>query len=118
MSSIEIFKHEKDTVPFSAGQIVFREGEPGDVMYVVQEGEVEITLDDQVLETAGPGGLVGEMALVDTSRRSATAVAKTDCKLVAIDETKFKVHVHHTPFFAVQVMRIMADRLRRMNELV
>ena len=118
MSTIEIFKHETDTVPYSAGQIIFSEGEPGDVMYVVQEGEVEITLDGHVLETAGPGGLVGEMALVDTAHRSATAVAKTDCKLVAIDETKFKVHVHHTPFFAVQVMRIMADRLRRMNELV
>jgi CRP/FNR family cyclic AMP-dependent transcriptional regulator len=62
--------------------------------------------------------IVGEMALVDTSHRSPTAVAKTDCKLVPLDETKFKVHVHHTPFFAVQVMRIMANRLRRMNEMV
>lgn len=118
MSSIEIFKHEENTVPYAAGQTIFSEGEPGDVMYVVQEGEVEVRLGDRLLETAGPGGLVGEMALVDTSHRSATAVAKTDCKLVALDETKFKIHVHHTPFFAVQVMRIMADRLRRMNELV
>lgn len=58
------------------------------------------------------------MALVDRTARSATAVAKTDCKLVALDETRFKSHVHRTPFFAIQVMRVMADRLRRMNEKV
>jgi CRP/FNR family cyclic AMP-dependent transcriptional regulator len=118
MSTVDIFKHEENSESYPAGQVIFEEGQPGDVMYVVQEGEVEIRLGDRVLETVGPGGIVGEMALVDTSHRSATAVAKTDCKLVPLDETKFKVHVHHTPFFAVQVMRIMANRLRRMNEMV
>jgi CRP-like cAMP-binding protein len=87
-------------------------------MYVVQAGEVDILVGDKRMETSGPGGVIGEMALIDTNHRSATAVAKTDCTLVPIDETKFKVVVHNTPFFAIQVMRVMADRLRRMNELV
>jgi len=118
MSTVEIFKHEENTISFSAGDTIFKEGEPGDVMYVVKAGQVDIVIGDHVLESAGPGGVVGEMALIDTTHRSATAVAKTDCGLVPLDETKFKVHVHHTPFFAVQVMRVMADRLRRMNESV
>jgi CRP-like cAMP-binding protein len=100
---------------FSAGQIVFREGEPGEVMYIVQQGEVDILLRDHLLETVGPGGILGEMALIDTTSRSATAIAKTDCKLVPINQARFKVHVHHTPYFALQVMQVMADRLRRMN---
>lgn len=118
MAQVNIFKNEKEVVIYSAGQIIFKEGEPGDVMYVIQEGEVEILIGDKVLETVSEGGVVGEMALIDTTYRSATARAKSDCKLVPLDETRFKVYVHNTPFFAVQVMRIMADRLRRMNETV
>jgi CRP-like cAMP-binding protein len=56
--------------------------------------------------------------LIDTSPRSATVQAVTNCTLVPLDETRFKVQVHHTPFFAIQVMRVMADRLRKMNQMV
>jgi CRP/FNR family cyclic AMP-dependent transcriptional regulator len=118
MAAVNIFKNETDVVSFAAGAVICQEGEPGDTMYVVQQGEVDILVNGRVMETAGPGGVIGEMALVDASRRSAAAVAKTDCILVPLDETKFKIVVHNTPFFAIQVMRVMADRLRRMNELV
>jgi CRP-like cAMP-binding protein len=115
MVKVDLFQHEQQYQLFSAGQTIFQEGEPGDVMYVVQEGEADILLRDHLLETVGPGGILGEMALIDTTSRSATAVARTDCKLVPINQTRFKVHVHHTPYFALQVMRVMADRLRQMN---
>jgi CRP-like cAMP-binding protein len=118
MAAVNIFKNETDVVSFFAGEVICKEGEPGDTMYVIQTGEVDIQVDGKLMETAGPGGVFGEMALIDTSQRSATAMAKTDCTLVPIDETKFKIVVHNTPFFAIQVMRVMADRLRRMNELV
>ena len=68
---------------------------------------------DVLVETIGPGGIFGEMAIIDKSPRSATVVARSDCRLVALDETKFMQHVHRTPFFAIQVMRIMTERLRR-----
>jgi CRP-like cAMP-binding protein len=116
MTTVNIFKHEEDAVTVPADQTIFREGETGDVMYVVQEGEVDITIRDRLLETVGPGGVIGEMALIDSSARSATAVTRTDCKLVPLDEERFKIQVHHTPFFAIQVMRVMAGRLRRMDE--
>ena len=118
MATVNIFRHEQHTQQFPAGQVIFNQGEPGEVMYVVQEGEVDIFIGERLLETTGPGGVIGEMALVDHTARSATAVAKTDCKLVPLDETRFKTQVHQTPFFAVQVMRILADRLRRADKLL
>lgn len=116
--TINTFRHETDVVTFAAGQTLFSEGDPGDVMYVVQEGEVDIVIQSRLVETVGPGGVVGEMALIDGSYRSGSAIAKTDCKLVPLDETRFKVYVHNTPFFAIQVMRVMASRLRHMDKLL
>lgn len=116
MVTMNMFQHGQQSQSFSAGQFIFQAGQPGEVMYVVQEGEVDLIYHNQLLETVGPGGILGEMALLDTAPRSATAVARTDCKLVSINQARFKVHIHHTPYFALEVMRIMADRLRRMNE--
>lgn len=65
------------------------------------------------LDSLGPGGVFGEMALIDKSPRTATVRARSDCRVVPIDEARFMNHVHRTPFFAIQVMRIMNERLRR-----
>lgn len=118
MAKIEIFKYvdESDVIP--AGSIIFKEGDSGNLMYVIQEGEANIIVNGQIVETIGPGGIVGEMALIAPSPRSATVTAKTECKVVPIDEGKFKILVHHTPFFALQVMRVMANRLRNMNDQI
>lgn len=116
MTIFNIFQHESQTETFTAGQLIFRQGEPGEVMYVVQEGEVELWLDESVLETVGPGGIFGETALLNPTVYSVTAIARTECRSVPLNQTRFKVHVHHTPYFALQVMQIMADRLRRMNQ--
>lgn len=104
-----------ETEAFSAGQAIFREGDHGDAMYVVKEGEVSIVVHDKVIETVGPGEVVGEMALIDKRPRSATAMAKTDCRVVRIDEQRFTFLVQQTPYFALEVMRAMASRLRRMD---
>jgi CRP-like cAMP-binding protein len=108
-TTIEIFKHEKNVQYFAAG-------DEGHVMYVVQAGEVDVMAGVSLIETIGPGGIFGEMALIDKSPRSASVVARTDCRLVPIDEIRFMQHVHRTPFFALQVMRIMTERLRRRME--
>lgn len=118
MTSVSMFKYEKNTVEVKAGHELFREGDEADLMYVVQHGELDVLLNDKVIETITEGGVVGEMALVDSSPRSATIVAKTDCILVPFDEAAFKSHVHTTPYFALQVMRIMVSRLRQMMQLV
>jgi CRP-like cAMP-binding protein len=68
------------------------------------------------METLSGGGVFGEMALIDGSPRSATVRAKTDCEVAPINEKTFLFLVHETPFFAIAVMRTLADRLRRMDE--
>jgi CRP/FNR family cyclic AMP-dependent transcriptional regulator len=118
MVTIDLFRNEEDTQPFAAGQKIFGEGDSGDVMYVVVEGQVDLQVKGRLVEELGPGGVLGEMALIDTGTRSATAVAKTDCKLVAISEKRFQFLVRQTPNFALQLMRIIADRLRRMDRLL
>ncbi len=109
------FHHAEDVTPFSAGQRVFSVGDPGDVMYAVRDGEVEVIVQDKVVEVVGPGGVFGEMALIDKQPRSATAVCRTDCQLIPINETRFKFLVQQTPFFAVEVMRLLVRRLRQMD---
>ena len=102
---------------FAAGDVIFSEGDTGDVMYVVRSGEVSIEHKGHVMEIIGGGGIFGEMALIDGSPRSATVRAKTDCKVVPISEKTFLFLVHETPYFAIAVMRTLAGRLRHMNEI-
>jgi CRP/FNR family cyclic AMP-dependent transcriptional regulator len=106
---------DKEALAFTAGQPVFTAGEQGDAMYIVLEGEVDILDGSILLETAGVGSIVGELALIDDSPRSATAVAKTDCRLVAVDRRRFVYMVQETPLFALSVMKVLADRLRNKN---
>jgi CRP/FNR family transcriptional regulator, cyclic AMP receptor protein len=101
---------------FAAGDVIFAEGDKGDAMYVIRNGEVTVERNGKVMETLGGGGIFGEMALIDGSPRSATVRAKTDCEVAPINEKSFLFLVHETPFFAVAVMRTLADRLRRMDE--
>jgi CRP-like cAMP-binding protein len=110
-----LFQHARDLQSFSSGQPIFQVGEDGSVMYVVKEGQVDIVVGGAVVDTVGPGGIVGEMALIDRGPRSASAIARTDCKLAPVDEARFHFLVQQTPFFAMEVMRIVVDRLRRMN---
>jgi CRP/FNR family transcriptional regulator, cyclic AMP receptor protein len=108
---------EKDAVPtpYAAGQVIFGEGQSRDFMYVIKKGEVDILIRGYVVETVGEDGFFGELALIDPAPRSAAAIAKTDCILIKIDERQFLYLVQETPFFALFVMRTMAQRMRRRN---
>ena len=110
-----LFRFVEDFVPYAAGQAIFTEGEPGKVMYVVKEGDVDIVIGNTVIDTLQPGGIFGEMALIDQQPRSASAIAKTDCKLIRVDEKRFTYLVQQTPRFALELLRLIAGRLRRMN---
>jgi CRP/FNR family cyclic AMP-dependent transcriptional regulator len=107
----------KNTVPafYTAGSTIFETGQPRDAMFIVQEGEVEIKVGAKTVETIGVDGFFGEMALIDGGNRSATAVAKTDCSLVPINEKQFLFMVQETPFFSLLVMRTLTARLRKVG---
>ena len=101
-------------VSFKAGELIFATGDKGDKMYVVRSGTVEIERDGKVVETVTAAGIFGgEMALIDGAPRAATARAKTECEVAPIAEKNFLFLVHETPYFAIAVMRTLAERLRR-----
>jgi len=114
-SSLKFLKYADDVETYHAGDVIFREGDPGTVMYVVKAGKVDLRILDKTVETLEANSVLGEMALLDKEARSATAVALTDCQLVPINAEKFLYLVGETPYFALEVMQIMAQRLRRMD---
>ena len=116
MTAINLFKHSADAIDVDTGHALFREGEVGDTMFVVLEGAVEVSHGEQVIETIGPGGIIGELALIDTAPRSACATAATPSRLVCVGKQEFTFLVQEHPTFALQVMTVMAERLRRAND--
>lgn len=113
MNLVELFRHQVDLQEVVAGQVLFREGERGNFMYVLMSGTADIVVKDKVIETAVAGAIVGEMALIDDNPRSATVVAKSDCEFLPIERERFIFLVQQKPEFAMHVIRVMADRLRR-----
>lgn len=103
---------------FNAGDVIFNQGDAATELFVIQSGKVEIRLGNRLLETVPERGIFGEMALIDTAPRSAKVVAATDVKLVPVNEKQFLFLVGHTPYFALNVMRVLARRLRATNNAI
>lgn len=114
MVTLSIFKDQR-SVSCPAGEYLFKEGDTGDTMYVVKEGTLEVEVNGTVVETVNQGGIVGEMALIDDSERSASVRAATDAEVVPLDKKRFEFFVQQTPFFATQVMKLLAERVRNTN---
>jgi CRP-like cAMP-binding protein len=112
MEVVGLFRNAQDTVSMSEGEVVFAQGDEGKLMYGIVEGEIELRIPSKVIATLGPDEVFGEMAVVDSSPRMATAVATKDSVLAVIDRHQFLFLVHETPMFALQVMSVMANRFR------
>lgn len=112
MTVVGLFRNAQEIVTVAAGDVVFNEGDVGDEMYGIVEGEIELRTSSRVIATLGPDDVFGEMAVVDSSPRMATATATTDSVLAVIDRHRFLFLVHETPMFALQVMSTMAKRFR------
>jgi CRP/FNR family transcriptional regulator, cyclic AMP receptor protein len=115
MDVLAHFRGARNTVVMPRGAVIFAEGEDGSTMFVLIEGRANISVGGETLESAEPGTLLGEMALVSSAPRSATVVAVTDCKLVPIDVRQFDLLARESPAFARHVMTVMSARLRHMN---
>ena len=97
--------------------VIMREGEAGIFMYVVIDGAVRIMVQDKIVEVVKAGGVFGEMALVDQSRRAATAAAATDCNLLSINRNDFLTLIKTNPAFGVSLLRTLAKRLRNTGRM-
>jgi CRP-like cAMP-binding protein len=97
------------------GKVVVREGEKGIYMYLVLEGVMAVSIDGKIVEKIGPGGVFGEMALVNEAPRIGTATAETDCSLLTINRNEFIKLVQTKPAFAMSLLKALSERLRFMT---
>ena len=95
-----------------AGEMIFEMGEPGQRMYVVVAGQVQIKLANMVYDSVEKGGIIGEMALLDDDVRSASAFAGENCRLVAVDKKRLLDWIQERPRIAIEIAKIMVRRLR------
>jgi len=112
MLFFELFRHDPDFIEIKSGETLFKEGDHGNVMYVLIEGEAEVTIGGVFFEKYTQGAFVGEMAIVDGSPRYGTVTARSHCKFVVVDKKRFTFLIDETPGFAIEVIRIMAQRLK------
>ena len=110
---LNLFSGDQDTVTLAPGQSLFGKGEPANTMYIVRSGAIQVHDGNTVFETVRPGGLFGEMALVDGAPRSAAARAEVASEVIPVDERRFLAMVERTPYFAIRIMRVLTRRLRQ-----
>jgi len=112
---LPLFARGRNVVSLKAGEVLFRIGDQARSMYVVLSGTLRIGDGNVIYEDIDAGSIVGEMALIDHGPRSATVTATSDATLAEIDEKRFVFLVERTPHFALNVMRMMSERLRHQN---
>jgi len=118
LETLESHLERATVLRFEPGSTIMREGDAGTTMYVILRGQVAVSIKGNVVEMAGTGATIGEMALVDQSARAATATAKTECKLLAVNRNALIALVKAEPAIGMALMRSMAERLRNMNTLL
>ncbi len=107
---------------FPAGTVLFREGEPGKEMYVVQQGRVTISKRvgevDKILASLGAGEFLGEMSILNNKPRSATATCAVASKLLVIDAKTFEAMIRGNAEIAVRMIKKLADRLQEADDQI
>jgi CRP-like cAMP-binding protein len=101
-----------------AGGNVFVKGDPGDCMYILQSGTIDMVIGDTVIETIGANEALGFMSMIDEMPRSSTARAREACELSLIDARTFRFMVDEVPNFSTYIMRVLARRIRGMAKAV
>jgi CRP-like cAMP-binding protein len=107
---------------YQDGEVIIYQGEVGNCMYIVQEGQVEVFVEKEgqeiQLELLGEGEIVGEMAIFENEVRSATVRASGQARLLTVDKRNFLRRVHEDPSLAYRIVQSMSHRIREMNKEV
>ena len=119
VATLDFFKSVGNEIEASKGEIFFTENKKSnrllfqrDTMYLLLDGSVELTVQGNQVDTVQPGEIFGEMAFITQTTRNATATAKSDCRLISMDDKQFQNALHENPEFALTLMALMAKRLR------
>ena len=118
MNPADLFSHEANPVRLLPGETLFQAGDDPDGMFILLEGELDVVVAGKVVEHSVRGAILGELALIDPSPRGATVTASTPAALAKLDASRFQRLIQQNPFFAMHVMKVLADRIRHMNQLV
>jgi CRP/FNR family cyclic AMP-dependent transcriptional regulator len=118
MKFFGMFRDWKDVEEHDSGTVIFLERDPAEVMYVILSGEVELSLHGEPLGTEVEGGIIGEMAMINSATCGATATALTEVKLARLDRDQVKALIDENTEFALHVMAVMANRLRAVDKYI
>ena len=113
-----MFDGWEDVQEYPAKTVIFSERDPADLMYFIISGEIELTLHGEPLGAEKEGGVIGEMAMIDSATCSVTATALTEVKLARMDRDQVKVFINENTEFALHVMAVMANRLRAFDQII
>ncbi len=113
-----MFRDWEDAEEYRAQTVIFSERDPAEAMYVIISGEIELTLHGELLGTEGEGGVIGEMAMIESATYGATTTTLTETKLARLDRDQFRVFIDKYPEFALHVMAVMANRLRAVDKYI
>ena len=116
MNLANLFKLDDDLRVVAQGERLLSAGGKSHTMFVLIEGELEIKVNGRSVEIVEPGGAVGEMSLIEDLPISADVIAATESKVALVDQKRFQFLVQNHPFFAIEVMKTIARRLRASNK--
>ena len=115
MAKINYLRNTGEHVTYQASEVIYSAGDTAETLFVVQAGVVELQGEDGYRECIHEGEYFGEIELIEKAPRAYTAVAKSDCVVTAVDHRYFLYLVHETPTFALDIMRQLTGRIRRMS---
>jgi CRP-like cAMP-binding protein len=118
MKFLKMFRNWDDMEEVPPQTVIFSEGDPADVMYVIVSGEVGLTLRGETVGSEGEGGIFGEMAMINSAKRSDTATALSEVRLARMDRERFRQLVNENPEFSFHVMSVLANRLRAIDDYI
>jgi len=118
MKFLDMFRDWEDTVDYQAQTVICSEGDPADVLCVILSGEVELTLRGESLGIEKAGGVIGEMALINSAKCSVTSKARTDVRLARLDRDQLAGLTSQNTEFALHVMAALAKRLRAADRYI
>lgn len=113
MAEINLFRTAENHRELTTGEVLFDFGDRAQHMYGVISGGIDLFRGHEVIESVEPGGVFGEVALLSDNTRSLGARATSDTVVAVVDEDEFVRLVKMNAFFALEVMKVMAHRLRR-----
>lgn len=118
MGILKMFRNWQEVEEFDPEAVIFTEGDPADQLYVILAGEVELTLHGDSLGSESKGSIIGEMAMLESATRNATATARGKVKLAKLDRSELQKMIRESPEFSLRAMTVLAKRLRAVDQYI